>query len=189
MSFKRTAILLVTLAWAQGQAHAQSCDERQLQPLLERFAIATSLPLADCVREIEGAGGDAFWQGECRRIDESPNAGMLREHARRMSIKFAEVQTNEAGATAVIVNLHGPDVLAFNEAMERRKRCDARDPASQDAAATSDAACGAWSWADIPVIDRHGAILLACKRGAWAFVSPDAAPNERKPSAAPRRKD
>lgn len=188
MTCKRTALLLVLLALANGQAQAQACDDTKLQPMLDRFAVATSLPLADCVREIQAVGGDAFWQKECRRIEASPDAAMLREHGRRMSIQFKELQINDDGATAVIVNLHGPDVLAFNETLDRWKLCRAGaelDRAKRDDGVSAES-CGPWSWADIPVIDRYGAIPLACKNGAWTFVAPEESGD--KPSDTQTRK-
>ena len=173
---KHTALLCAGLLMMQGQAQAYACDESELQPLLERFAVATTLPVADCVREVTAVGGDEFWQGECGRIEASPDAATLREHGRRMSIQVAEMQTNDAGATAVIVNLHGPDILALYEALERQKQCRLADDDGKSAGriAAPDLACGAWSWADIPVIDRYGAIPLMCKSGKWALISPNA---------------
>jgi hypothetical protein len=171
MNVERTAMFCGLLLLAQGQALA--CEERDLQPLLERFAVATSLPLDECEREIAAVGGDAFWRGECHRIEQSPDAAMLREHGHRMSIEYRELQTNADGATAVIVNLHGPDILAFNDALDRQKLC-ASAASGGDAERTRDPpeTCGLWSWADIPVIDRYGAILLSCTNGRWGFVAP-----------------
>lgn len=182
MNVERTAMFCGLLLLAQGQALA--CEERDLQPLLERFAVATSLPLDECVREIAAVGGDAFWRGECHRIEQSPDAAMLREHGHRMSIEYRELQTNDDGATAVIVNLHGPDILAFNDALDRQKLC-ASAASGGDAERTRDSpeTCGLWSWADIPVIDRYGAIPLSCTNGRWGFVAPKESSRYEAPSA------
>ncbi|NUO76337.1 MAG: hypothetical protein HOQ32_10015 [Lysobacter sp.] len=173
MDIQRTALLCVALVLAPGHAQAATCEEAALQPLLDRFAAATAMPLDACVREITTIGGDAFWQNECRRIEESPDAAMLREHGRRMSIQFRELQSNDDGAIAVIVNLHGPDILAFNEKLDRWKLCrTSADAGPDESGETSVESCGPWSWDGIPVIDRYGAIPVACNSGTWALVAP-----------------
>ena len=175
MNAKRTALLCASLMLAQGHAQAATCEKAALQPLLDRFAAATAMSLADCVREVAAVGGDAFWQNECRRIEESPDAAMLREHGRRMSIQVRELQSNDDGATAVIVNLHGPDILAFNEKLDRWKLCrNTADAGLSEKGQTSAEFCGPWSWDGIPVIDHYGAIPLACKGGTWALIAPAA---------------
>lgn len=184
MDIQRIAVLCITLMLAQGHAQAATCEEAALQPLLDRFAVATALPLTECVREVAAVGGDAFWQNECRRIEESPDAAMLREHGRRMSIQFRELQSNDDGATAVIVNLHGPDILAFNEKLDRWKLCrNTADAGLSEKGQTSAEFCGPWSWDGIPVIDRYGAIPLACESGTWTLIAPAAATVD--PSKAP----
>ncbi|UHQ23348.1 hypothetical protein LVB77_01135 [Lysobacter sp. 5GHs7-4] len=186
MNVKRIVTLCAALLLAQGQARA--CEESELQPLLERFAAATAMPLTDCVREVAAVGGDAFWQNECRRIEESPDAAMLREHGRRMSIQFRELQSNEDGATAVIVNLHGPDILAFNEKLDRWKQCrTTADTGLGESGRSSAESCGPWTWDAIPVIDRYGAIPLTCNSGTWALIAPAAAAAD--PEVAPEAPD
>lgn len=187
MNSTRIALLAIALMLAQGRARAQACEQAALQPLLNRFAAATAMTLADCVREVAAVGGDAFWQNECRRIEESPDAAMLREHGRRMSIQVRELQSNDDGATAVIVNLHGPDILAFNEKRDQWKQCRTAAGAGQGEAGKSSAdSCGPWTWDGIPIIDRYGAIPLACNSGTWVLIAP-AADQKMAPEAPSHR--